>query len=72
MILNIEKCKKVVKPWGHEIWIASDENDSKYALKEIMITTGFKSSIQFHEIKEETNYILGGEGVLMNQRIKLI
>ena len=62
---------KVVKPWGHEIWIASDENDSKYALKEIMIKTGFKSSIQFHEIKEETNYILGGEGILLLSKNKI-
>ena len=36
-----------------------------------MIKTGFKSSIQFHEIKEETNYILGGEGILMLSKEKI-
>jgi len=71
MILSIKDCKKVKKPWGHEIWIASDDNDSKYALKEIMIKTGFKSSIQFHEVKEETNYILSGEGILMLSKNKI-
>ena len=30
---NIDKVKKVSKPWGYELWLASDHNDSKYALK---------------------------------------
>ena len=33
MIENIKSIKKIVKPWGHEIWLASYYNDSKYALK---------------------------------------
>ena len=57
--------KKVNKPWGYELWIASDVNNSTYALKEIFIKTGFKTSYQFHEFKEECNYIISGEGTLL-------
>ena len=32
-------------------------------LKEILFRSGYKSSIQFHEHKEETNYILKGKGI---------
>ena len=62
---NINQVKKVIKPWGHELWLASNHNDSKYALKEIFIKSPHASSIQFHEIKEETNYVLSGEGELL-------
>ena len=56
--------KKVEKDWGHEIWLASYYNDSKYALKEIMIRKSFQSSIQFHEFKHETTYVQSGKGLL--------
>lgn len=62
---NIGDIQKIEKPWGHEIWLASYYNDSKYALKEILIRAPHKSSIQFHEAKEETNYIQSGSGLLM-------
>tara|TARA_A100001011_G_scaffold400716_1_gene517911 strand:+ start:2173 stop:2637 length:465 start_codon:yes stop_codon:yes gene_type:complete len=62
---NISNVQKIDKPWGHEIWLASYYNDSKYALKEILIKAPHKSSIQFHEAKEETNYIQSGTGLLM-------
>ena len=62
---NINQVKKVNKPWGYELWLASNHNDSKYALKEIFIKSPHASSIQFHEIKEETNYVLSGEGELL-------
>ena len=65
MIENIKSIKKIVKPWGHEIWLASYYNDSKYALKEIFIKPPHASSIQFHENKEETNYIQSGKGTLL-------
>jgi quercetin dioxygenase-like cupin family protein len=57
--------KKVNKPWGHELWIASDLNSKNYAMKEIFIRTGFKTSFQFHEYKEECNYIISGTGTLL-------
>lgn len=67
MSIDIRKhdsIKKVEKPWGYEKWIADGAPDFKYALKEILFKSKFKSSIQFHEFKEETNYVQKGEGFL--------
>ena len=59
---NSKKIKKVKKPWGYELWIASKDNKAKFAMKEIFIKSGFKTSFQFHEKKEECNYIINGTG----------
>ena len=53
--------KIVNKPWGYEKWIGGGKS---YFLKEILMRAGFKSSLQYHKVKEETNYILSGQGVL--------
>ena len=50
-ILDEQSIKKVVKPWGYELWMA-DETNSKYAFKKIFIKAPHQSSIQFHETKE--------------------
>ena len=63
-IKKIESVKKVEKPWGYEKWIADGAPNFKYALKEIFFKSGFKSSIQFHEFKEETTYVQSGTGIL--------
>ena len=63
-IKTIQQVKKINKPWGYEKWIADGSPDFKYALKEILFRANFKSSIQFHEFKEETNYIQKGKGLL--------
>lgn len=63
--------KKVIKPWGHELWIASNLNNKTYAMKEIFIKTGFKTSFQFHEHKEECNYIISGKGNLLLSESKI-
>ena len=67
------KIKKVNKPWGYELWIASKENKAKFAMKEIFIKSGFKTSFQFHEKKEECNYIIKGTGkfYISKKRINL-
>ena len=62
-IKKIDQIKTVKKPWGYEKWIADGYPDFKYALKEILFRSGYKSSIQFHAHKEETNYILKGSGL---------
>tara|TARA_B100001996_G_C18496562_1_gene529774 strand:- start:113 stop:589 length:477 start_codon:yes stop_codon:yes gene_type:complete len=66
-----DEIKKVSKPWGYELWIASDENDAKFAMKEIFIKSGYKTSYQFHEKKEESNYILSGSGKLFISEKKI-
>jgi len=64
IIKEIDEVKKVSKPWGYEKWIAEGSPNFKYALKEIFFKANFKTSIQFHEFKEETNYVQKGRGVL--------
>ena len=50
----------VNKPWGHEeIWA----NTEKYVGKMLFIKEGSKLSRQYHEVKDETIYVL--EGVLL-------
>lgn len=71
---NNQKIKKVNKPWGYELWLASNKNKAKFAMKEIFIKKGFKTSFQFHEKKEECNYIINGSGklYLSDKKINLL
>ena len=49
---------RIEKPWGYEILI--EHNDS-YVLKELKMNKGHKCSIQYHERKKETVYVLNGK-----------
>lgn len=49
--------KKVEKPWGWELWIALSEN---YAGKILHINEGESLSLQYHNIKDESIYVLKG------------
>ena len=55
----IKNPKKVNKPWGYEIWISWFKNH--HVLKKIYMTEGNKCSLQYHEEKSETNYIISGK-----------
>ena len=48
---------RVNKPWGYEIWLELNEH---YAYKLIHMKKGFQSSLQWHEKKVETNYVIEG------------
>ena len=49
--------QRVEKPWGYElIWAKTD----RYVGKLLHIDAGHALSYQFHEIKEETIYVLSG------------
>lgn len=61
---SIEQTKTVSKPWGQEKWIQQGLGDHTYVLKEIILKQGFRTSVQVHRFKAETNYILEGEGEL--------
>ena len=50
--------RRVPKPWGHELIFA--END-RYAGKILHIEPGHLLSLQYHERKDETFYVLKGE-----------
>ena len=50
--------KTVQKPWGHEtIWAHTD----RYVGKILHIKAGQQLSVQYHERKDETVYLLSGE-----------
>jgi len=55
---------RVDKPWGHELWLELNEH---YAYKLIHMKAGNKSSLQWHEKKVETNYVIEGEAEVLLQ-----
>jgi mannose-6-phosphate isomerase len=59
------KVTHVPKPWGHEtIWAQSE----RYVGKIIHINAGHELSVQYHNRKDETIYLLWGEIVYRVQR----
>lgn len=49
--------KVIEKPWGREIWYA---DQSAYAGKVLEVKAGKRLSLQYHERKIETLYLLSG------------
>lgn len=56
----------VSKPWGHEIWYTENGGSVPYALKQIHMTAGKRSSLQSHQRKAETNYVADGQATVLN------
>lgn len=50
--------RRIAKPWGHELIFAENE---RYAGKILRIEAGHCLSLQYHERKDETLYVLSGE-----------
>jgi len=48
---------RIDKPWGYEIWWAWTE---AYVGKILHVDAGHRLSVQYHERKDETSYVLGG------------
>lgn len=55
--MDITKEKVIIKPWGKEEILIKTDN---YVMKRITITQGNRMSLQYHENKEETVYVLSG------------
>jgi len=53
--------RRVDKPWGHELWFARTE---RYAGKLLHVRAGQRLSVQYHERKDETSYLLSGRLLL--------
>lgn len=49
--------RRIEKPWGHELSFAQTE---RYAGKLLHVRAGQRLSIQYHEEKDETSYLLSG------------
>jgi len=54
--------RRVEKPWGYEIVFAENE---RYAGKILHLDAGHALSLQYHERKDETLYVLKGEVTLL-------
>ena len=53
--------KTVEKPWGREIWYA---DQAAYAGKVLEVKKGRRPSLQYHERKTETLFLLSGKVLL--------
>jgi mannose-6-phosphate isomerase len=53
--------RRVEKPWGHELWFAHTD---RYAGKLLHVKAGECLSVQYHEAKDETSYLLSGRMTL--------
>jgi len=56
---------RVDKPWGYELWLELNEF---YAYKLIHMKSGNRSSLQSHKHKIETNYVIRGERIVINDK----
>jgi mannose-6-phosphate isomerase len=54
--------RRVAKPWGYEVWYALTE---RYAGKILHVDRGHRLSLQFHERKDESCYLLSGRLLLI-------
>ncbi len=54
--------RRVEKPWGYEIWWAVTDH---YVGKILHVDRGHRLSLQYHELKDETCYVLSGELLLV-------
>ena len=55
--MSAEEAKRVEKPWGHElIWAHTD----RYVGKILVIKTGKRLSLQYHEQKDESILVIKG------------
>lgn len=54
--------KRVEKPWGYELWWAVTD---KYVGKLIHVNQGQALSLQYHNVKHESMYVVSGEAIIM-------
>jgi mannose-6-phosphate isomerase len=50
--------RRIPKPWGYEIWYAVTD---EYAGKILHVGRGHRLSLQYHERKDESCYLLAGK-----------
>ena len=53
---------KVNKPWGHELWLNGEH--PAYCLKQVALRGGMKTSLQYHQMKKETNVLFEGDAYI--------
>jgi mannose-6-phosphate isomerase len=59
---DLDDARRVEKPWGYEIWYALT---GSYAGKILHVEQGHRLSLQLHERKDESCYLLAGRLLLI-------
>jgi mannose-6-phosphate isomerase-like protein (cupin superfamily) len=59
---DLASAKVVTKHWGEERWLVPE--GSPFGFKVISVLAGKRTSLQYHNSKEEANLVLRGEGRL--------
>jgi mannose-6-phosphate isomerase len=54
--------RRVEKPWGYEIWWAATD---EYVGKILHVNKGHRLSLQYHEQKDESCYVLSGRLIVV-------
>jgi mannose-6-phosphate isomerase len=57
-VFEYKEVQRVQKPWGYELIFAKT---GRYVGKILHINRGESLSLQYHEMKEETLFVVGGE-----------
>jgi mannose-6-phosphate isomerase len=57
-VFALNNIKRVPKPWGYELIFAKTD---RYVGKILHITKGESLSLQYHEMKDETLFVVSGE-----------
>lgn len=61
-VIRSADAKVVTKNWGEERWLVTE--GAPFGFKLIVLTAGQRTSLQYHQRKEEANLILRGAGTL--------
>jgi len=61
VVISDEQPAHVTKPWGSETLI---EYNDHYVVKKLFMKKGEACSLQYHEVKRETIYVLSGQLIL--------
>jgi NDP-sugar pyrophosphorylase family protein/mannose-6-phosphate isomerase-like protein (cupin superfamily) len=65
--MKLSEATTIYKAWGKEILLNHPEKDinNRYAYKRIYLNAGCRTSLQKHEYKSETNYIISGQAKVL-------
>jgi mannose-1-phosphate guanylyltransferase len=63
--IDFDDVKVVNKPWGFEKWIQPGSSVYPFVLKQLMLKSGNRTSLQVHQFKSESIIILSGSGILL-------
>ena len=61
------RSKKIIKPWGYELLI---EKNNKYMFKKLFMKKGHRCSLQYHQKKMETFFVVKGHLKLYHGKSK--